>query len=195
MVDIDPCHVPVYLSAFHLRRRINRVPSRGRIICRTSVTTSGRINSWTHPRADFWTDCWANPTPEIEPEIVDLGNGARLLLSGFPENIALDANLESEFKDNTPPTKNFDHLHTDTVMVTITKGSEFVALDNGVVELCFTTTEPNTALGDPKPYYWDTTKSPLVDGRGLRISEKQKEPEYMIGTMVQNSGGYAIVAW
>jgi len=134
-------------------------------------------------------------TPEIEPEIMNLGNGVRLLLRGLPEDITLDASLDAEFKNNTPHTKNFDHVHTDTVMVTISKDGEIVTLDKGVVELCFTTTEPETALGDPKPYYWDTTKSPLVDGRGLRISEKQKEPEYMICTMVQNSGAYAIVAW
>jgi hypothetical protein len=134
-------------------------------------------------------------TPEIEPEIVDLGNGARLLLRGLPEDISLDAKLDSEFKDSIPPSKNFDWVHTDTVIVTITEGDENATLDKGVVELCFTTTEPNTALGDPKPYYWDTSISPLVDGRGLRISEKQKEPEYMLCTMVQNSGAYAIVAW
>lgn len=135
------------------------------------------------------------PTPEIEPEIVDLGNGVRLLLRGFPEKITLDAKLDSEFKDNIPPSKNFDWVHTDTVIVTITEGGQNATLDKGVMELCFTTTEPNAALGDPIPYYWDTSISPLVDGRGLRISEKQKEPEYMICTMVQNSGAYAIVAW
>jgi hypothetical protein len=134
-------------------------------------------------------------TPEIEPEIVDLGNGARLLLRGLPEDVTLDASLDAEFKDDIPPSKNFDWVHTDTVIVNIIKGGEFFTLDKGVVELCFTTTEPNTALGDPKPYYWDTSISPLVDGRGLRISEKQKEPEYMLCTMVQNSGAYAIVAW
>jgi len=135
------------------------------------------------------------PTPEIEPEIADLGNGVRLLLRGFPEKITLDAKLDSEFKDNIPPSKNFDWVHTDTVIVTITEGGQNATLDKGVMELCFTTTEPNAALGDPIPYYWDTSISPLVDGRGLRISEKQKEPEYMICTMVQNSGAYAIVAW
>ena len=134
-------------------------------------------------------------TPEIEPEIMDLGNGARLLLRGLPEDITLEASLDSEFKNNIPLTKNFDYVHTDTVIVNITKGDENVTLDKGVVELCFTTTEPNTTLGDPKPYYWDTSISPLVDGRGLRVSDKQKEPEYMLCTMVQNSGAYAIVAW
>ena len=136
-----------------------------------------------------------SPTPEIKPKIVDLGNGARLLLRGLPEDITLDASLDSEFKNNIPPTKNFDYVHTDTVIVNITKGGETIILDKGIVELCFTTTEPNTSLGDPKPYYWDTSISPLVDGRGLRISEKQKEPEYIICTMIQNSGAYAIVAW
>jgi hypothetical protein len=138
-----------------------------------------------------------SPTPEIEPEILDLGNGARLLLRGLPEEIMLDASLDAEFKNDIPPTKNFDYVHTDTVIINITKGGEIATLDKGVVELCFTTTEPGTAaaLGDPKPYYWDTSISPLVDGRGLRVSEKQKEPEYMICTMVQNSGAYAIVAW
>jgi len=135
------------------------------------------------------------PTPEIEPEIMDLGNGVRLLLRGLSDEITLDAKLEPDFKDNIPPTKNFDYVHTDTVIVNIIKGDENVTLDKGVVELCFTTTEPNTTLGDPKPYYWDTSISPLVDGRGLRVSDKQKDPEYMLCTMVQNSGAYAIVAW
>jgi len=134
-------------------------------------------------------------TPKIEPEIVDLGNGARLLLRGLPEEFTLDAKIDPDFKDDIPPSKNFDWVHTDTVIVNIIKGGEIVTLDKGVVELCFTTTEPNTSLGEPKPYFWDTTKSPLVDGRGLRISEKQKEPEYIICTMIQNSGAYAIVAW
>lgn len=138
-----------------------------------------------------------SPTPEIEPEIMDLGNGVRLLQRGLPKDITLDASLDPLFKDNIPPTKNFDYVHTDTVIINITKGGEIATLDKGVVELCFTTTEPSSAaaLGDPKPYYWDTNTSPLVDGRGLRVSEKQKEPEYMICTMVQNSGAYAIVAW
>jgi len=126
---------------------------------------------------------------------MDLGNGVRLLLRGLPEDITLDASLDTEFKNNAPPTKNFDYVHTDTVMVTITKGGEIISLDKGVVELCFTTTEPETSLGDPILYYWDTTKSPLVDGRGMRLSEKQKEPEYMLCTMVQNSGAYAIVVF
>ena len=134
-------------------------------------------------------------TPEIEPEIVDLGNGARLLLRGLPEEIMLNTKLDSEFKDSIPPSKNFDWVHTDTVIVTITEGGQNATLDKGVMELCFTTTKPNAALGDPIPYYWDTSISPLVDGRGLRISEKQKEPDYIICTMVQNSGAYAIVAW
>lgn len=136
-------------------------------------------------------------TPEIEPEIMDLGNGVRLLLRGLPEEIDLDARLDPTFKDSVPSTKNFDHVYTDTVIVSITNGNEDVTLDKGVIELCFTTTEPSTAatLGDPKPYYWDTSISPLVDGRGLRVSEKQKEPEYMLCTMVQKSGAYAIVAW
>ena len=133
--------------------------------------------------------------PEIEPEIVDLGNGVQLLLRGLPEDIIMDANLDPNFKDNLPPSKNFDYVHTDTVVITFMQGGEYVTLEKGVAELCFTTTEPNTDLGEPKPYYWDTTKSPLVDGRGLRISEKQEEPEYMICTMVQNSGAFAIVAW
>ena len=135
------------------------------------------------------------PVPEIEPEIVDLGNGIRLLLRGFPEDITLEANIDPEFKNNIPPSKNFDHLHTDAVIITFTQSGEYLSLDKGLVELCFTTTEPDTTLGDPKPYYWDTTKSPLVDGRGLRISEKKKEPEYMLCTIIQNSGAYAIVAW
>lgn len=137
----------------------------------------------------------STPVPEIEPEIMDLGNGARLLLRGLPEGITLDASLDPAFKDNVPATKNFDYVHTDTVIINIANGDGVTTLEKGVVELCFTTTEPNTALGDPKPYYWDTSISPLVDGRGLRISEKQKEPEYMLCMMVQDSGAYAIVAW
>jgi len=138
-----------------------------------------------------------SPVPEIEAEIIDLGYDAKLLVRGLPDDVILDANVDLEMKENMPALRNADHIQTEVVVINITKNGEKVSLDKGIVELCFTTTLSPANLTQPKPYYWDTSISPLVDGRGLRLSTQEKgiESDLVVCTMVQNNGAYAFVAW
>jgi len=142
------------------------------------------------------------PVPEIEPEIIDLGYDARLLVRGLPDDIVLDANIDIEMKENMPDSYVYDYVQTEVVLINISKDGAQATLDKGVVELCYTTTSSKANLSQPMPYYWDTSISPMVDGRGLRVSTQEKVPDQdpdqgpqlVVCAMIQNSGAYAIVA-
>ena len=138
----------------------------------------------------------AEPTrvPEIEPEIIDLGNDARLLIRGLPDDVVLDVNIDLEMKDNIPDSRYVDNVHSEIALVRITKDGGPGTVDKGVVELCYTTTLTPGMNEQPVPFYWDTSNDPLLDGRPLRVSNVEKEPELVVCMMVEISGAYALIA-
>ena len=134
------------------------------------------------------------PVPEIEPEIIDLGFDARLLVRGLPEGVTLDTSIDLEIKDDIPDSRNFDNVHSEIAVVSITKNGGPATVDKGVAELCYTTTLTPGMNEQPVPFYWDTSNNPLLDGRPLRVSNVEKEPELVICAMVETSGAYALIA-
>ena len=130
--------------------------------------------------------------PTAGPEVVEPSDGVKIILYEIPEGVTLDAKMDPDLKSNTPPTKNFDRVYTDPVIITITQDGASVVLDKGAVELCFKFTEPTSVLGPPIPYYWDTFKTPMVDGRVSEILSRNKTS---ICTPVLNSGAYAVVVY
>jgi len=134
------------------------------------------------------------PVPEIEPEIMDLGYGATLLILGLPNDIVLDVAIDLEMKDNIPDSRYVDNVHSEIALVRITKDGGPATVDKGVLELCYVTTLTPGMNEQPVPFYWDTSNDPLLDGRPLRVSNVEKEPELVVCTMVETSGAYALIA-
>jgi hypothetical protein len=135
-----------------------------------------------------------SPTPEIEPEIIDLGNDARLLLRGLPNDVILNANIDLEIKNDIPDSRNFDNVYSEVAVISLTKNGGPTTVDKGIVELCYTTTLTPGMNEQPVPFYWDTSNNPLLDGRPLRVSNVEKEPELVVCSMVETSGAYALIA-
>lgn len=138
----------------------------------------------------------AEPTqvPEIEPEIMDLGYGATLLMRGLPNDIVLDVAIDLEIKDKIPDSRYVDNVHSEIALVRITKDGGPATVDKGVLELCYVTTLTPGMNEQPVPFYWDTSNDPLLDGRPLRVSNVEKEPELVVCAMVETSGAYALIA-
>ena len=134
----------------------------------------------------------ATAVPTAGPEVIEPADGVKITLHDVPEGVTLDAKMGPDFKNNTPPSKNFDRVYTDPVIITVTQDGASVVLDKGAVELCFKFTEPTSVLGPPIPYYWDTFKTPMVDGRVSEILSRNKTS---ICTPVLNSGAYAVVVY
>ena len=130
--------------------------------------------------------------PTAGPAVVEPGDGVKIILHDLLEGVMLDAKMDPDFKSNVPPSKNFDRVYTDTVIITITQNGEPVVLDEGAVELCISFVEPTTDSPQPKIYYWDTSKSPLVDGKGTRFLTNTKTK---ICSVVLESGAYAVVSY
>ena len=138
----------------------------------------------------------AEPTqvPEIEPEVMDLGYGATLLMRGLPNDIVLDVAIDLEMKDKIPDSRYVDNVHSEIALVRITKDGGPATVDKGVLELCYVTTLTPGMNEQPVPFYWDTSNDPLLDGRPLRVSNVEKEPELVVCAMVETSGAYALIA-
>lgn len=132
--------------------------------------------------------------PEIEPEIMDLGYGATLLMRGLPNDIVLDVAIDLEMKDKIPDSRYVDNVHSEITLVRITKDGGPATVDKGVLELCYVTTLTPGMNEQPVPFYWDTSNDPLLDGRPLRVSNVEKEPELVVCAMVETSGAYALIA-
>ena len=130
----------------------------------------------------------------IEPEIIDLGYGAKLLIRGLPDDVALDVNIDLEIKNNIPDSRYVDNVHSEIAVVSITQNGGPATVDTSVVELCYTTTLTPGMDEQPVPFYWDTSNNPLLDGRPLRVSSVEKEPELVVCAMVETSGAYALIA-
>lgn len=134
------------------------------------------------------------PTVEIEPEIIDLGHDAWLLVRELPDDVTFDANINLAFKDDIPDSRNFDYVSSEIAVVHLTQNNEPVTIDNGIVELCFTTLPVPGTNEIPAPYYWDTSQTPLRDGRTLRVSTLEKEPNLVVCMMVETSGAFGLIA-
>lgn len=132
-------------------------------------------------------------TPEMEPEKMDLGHDAWLLVRGLPEDVTLDTAVDPTFKDQIPNSRNFDYVGSEIAIVTLTQHNEPAAINNGIVELCFKGALSPGTNEKPVPYYWDTGQTPLVDGRPLRASTTEKDPELVVCMMVEKSGAYGLV--
>ena len=156
------------------------------------VSACGSGQPTDEPAVEAVSASTVEPTPG--PEVIELGEDIKLLLNDLPEGVTIDAKVDPNFKTNVPPSMNFDSVYTDTVLITITKSGEPVILEPGVAELCFTFPEPNTPSADPKPrpYYWDTSISPLVDGK---VAIALTNLKTKICMAVQNSGAYAVVTY
>jgi hypothetical protein len=134
------------------------------------------------------------PVPEIDPKIVDLGHDAKLLVRGLPEDVILDVSIELEMKENVPDSRYFDNVHSEIALVRITKNGEPATLDKGVAELCYTTTLTPGMEEQPVPFFWDTSNDPLLDGRPLRVSNVEKEPDLVVCSMIETCGAYGLIA-
>ena len=131
--------------------------------------------------------------PEIEPEKIDLGHDAWLLIRELPDNIAYDVDIDSALKDDIPDSRNFDYVQSEIVKIDLIENGGPTIIDNGIVELCFSTT---LIAGNekPVPYYWDTNNTPLLDGRALRISTLKQESDLVTCMMIDKSGAFGLVA-
>lgn len=132
-------------------------------------------------------------TPGIEPQYTDLGNGVELIDRGVPAEISLEGQLDPDLSDSIPDSKNWDSLHSDMVAIQITQDGQPASVENGVLEICFST-RMTSMNARPVPYYWDTSSDPLRDGRQQRVSNVETKPELVVCAMVENSGAYALVA-
>ncbi|RME98409.1 MAG: hypothetical protein D6768_17395 [Chloroflexi bacterium] len=134
------------------------------------------------------------PTPEPEPEKIGLGHDAWLLVRGLPEGVTLDSAIDLEFKREIPDSRNFDYVQSEILLVNLTQNGEPTTIDNGIVEFCAKGSLSPGLNEKPVPYYWDTNQTPLVDGRPLRVSTTESEPDLVVCMMVEKSGAYGLVS-
>ena len=76
----------------------------------------------------------------IEPEVIDLGYNAKLLIRGLPDDVLLDANIDLEVKGDIPDSKNFDNVFSEVTLVSISQNGGPATVEEGMIELCYTTT-------------------------------------------------------
>jgi len=111
----------------------------------------------------------------------------------MPKDVTVEGRLDPDLGDLFPDSRNWDSLHSDVAVIQITQNGQPVSVENGVLEICFSTTL--TAMNErPVPYYWDTSSDPLRDGRQQRVSNVETDPALVVCTMVENSGAYALVS-
>lgn len=139
----------------------------------------------------------ATPEPttpaEIEPQYIDIGNGVTLIDHGTPQDVTIEGRLDPDLADKVPDSRNWDSLHSDIADVQLTQDGQPASVENGVLEVCFSTTM--TPMDErPVPYYWDTSVEPLQDGRQQRVSNAETDPELVVCAMVEKGGAYALVA-
>ncbi len=134
------------------------------------------------------------PTAEIEPEKIDLGYDAWLLVRGLADDVTLDVNIDPAYKDDLPDTMNYDYVHSEIALVHLAQNNEPATVDSGVVELCYKTTLLKGPEEDPVPYYWDTSQTTLVERGAIRVSTREKEPDLVVCMMVDKSGAYGLIA-
>lgn len=131
--------------------------------------------------------------PVQEEEAIELSDGIRLSLTGVPADVSVEARVDPDVKAAIPDSMRYDYVHSDVVVVEIRQNGGPAMLEPGVAELCFDTVPATANSEDPRPYYWDLTIDPLVDGRPLRASVFEKSPAWLVCTQVQANGAYALI--